>query len=292
MLYTATLILEFAPVALERYKLEKLHAQWQRWAPYIIIAMLTLFMLAMTYSFIWAAVLFVILIAWEVLMRAGIMPRDKQMPIIMIMAGVLFSTMHQSSLGSLFLAVPHVLHPLWYSPMLPIMFLLSAILAGPAMVTFESLLSERSLKHPARFDLLQGLSKAMPWLLGLYMMFKLGDVLIRGVVVQSFAWDPQAISWWGEMLVGAIIPFALFLTPEIRQSKAGMLWGSVLVVIGVIWNRLNVAVVGNIVQEWESYYPFWSEIFITIGIVAIGLIVFRWTVNNMPVYEHEPAGSH
>jgi formate dehydrogenase iron-sulfur subunit len=290
-LYTVTLMLEFVPIVFERYKLEKLHTLWKTWAPFIVIGMLTLFILAMTYSFVWALILLSVLLLWEVLMRRGIMPRDHQMPILMIMAGVMFSTMHQSSLGALFLAIPHKLHVLWFTPSLPLMFLYSAILAGPAMIIFESFMSERVLKHEASFDLLQSLSKSMPYLLGGYLAFKIADIVARGVTLEALAVNTQAVSWWGEITVGIMIPLVLFLSPAIRQSKSGLLWSSVLVIIGVIWNRINVAVIGMMVQDWEVYYPLWTEFLISIGIVSIGLIAFRWIVTNMPVYEHEPAGS-
>jgi len=291
MLYTGTLMLEFLPIVFERFKWMKLYDLWKTWAPFIVIGMLTLFILAMTYSFVWALILLGVLLLWELLMRAGIMPRDQQMPIVMIMAGVMFSTMHQSSLGALFLAVPHKLHVLWFTPTLPLMFLYSAILAGPAMIIFESFMSERVLKHRAFFGLLQSLSKSMPYLLGGYLAFKIADIIARGVALEAFAVNTQAVSWWGEITVGIMIPFVLFLSPVIRQSKSGLLWSSVLVIVGVVWNRINVAVIGMMVQKWETYYPLWTEFLISIGIVSIGLVVFRWIVQNMPVYEHEPAGS-
>ena len=220
-------------------------------------------------------------------MRVGWMPRDKQMPILLIMAGVMFSTMHQSSLGSIFLLAPTKLHILWYTPISPLLFLLSAITVGPAMVIFEALMSEKILKHKARFDLLSDLAGWMPYLLSFYLLLKVGDLIGRNAVLAAFAVNVQTVSWWIEITIGVILPLILFLTPEIIKTKSGLLWSSTLVIIGLVWNRINVAIVGIMVEKWESYYPFWTEIFISIGVVSIGLIVFKWAVENLPIYENK-----
>lgn len=287
MLYTTVLILEFLPIVLEKFKLDNLLALWKNVVPWIVIFMLGMFTLAMSYSFAWALVMVTILLVWEISMRAGWMPRDKQMPILLIMAGVIFSTMHQSSLGTIFLMAPTKLHALWYTPIIPLLSLLSAIMVAPAMVTFESLMSEKILKHKARFDLLSDLAKWMPYLLSFYLLIKVGDIVGRHATIHAFTMSPQSISWWLEVLIGVIFPLILYLSPEIIRNKNGLLWASIFVIIGLIWNRINVAVVGIIVEKWESYYPFWVEIFISIGVVALGLIVFKWAVENLPIYEHE-----
>lgn len=287
MLYTTVLILEFMPIVFERYKLNKLYELWKVAVPWVVIFMLGMFTLAMSYSLAWALAMVAILLVWEICMRAGWMPRDKQMPILLIMAGVIFSTMHQSSLGSIFLLAPTKLHILWYTPVLPLLFLTSAIMVAPAMVTFESLMSEKVLNHKARFDLLSDIARWMPYLLSFYLLFKVADLVGRNVALQTFTMSPQAVSWWLEILIGVIVPLILFLTPEIIKTKNGLLWASTLVIIGLVWNRINVAIVGVIVEKWETYYPFWTEIFISIGVVAIGLIVFKWAIENLPIYEHE-----
>ena len=289
MLYTTVLILEFAPMVFQRYGLTKLHSLWRRLTPWVVIVMVSMFTLAMTYSFWWLLVVFVILATWEVLMTLGYMPRDAHMPIVLIMAGVIFSTMHQSSLGSIFLLSEQFIHPLWYTPILPLFFLFSAIMVAPAMVTFEALTTERALKHTARMDLLAALSRWMPYLLSVYLIAKIVDLMVRGAVSYALSFDVQAVSWWLEIFIGVITPLALYLSPEIRSSRSGLYWSSGLVVIGLIWNRLNVSIVGMIVADWDTYFPFWAEIFITVGIFAIGLIAFRWAMVNLPILEHHEA---
>jgi len=291
MFYTTVLILEFVPVIFEKYKLTKLYSLWKTFVPWIIIFMLSLFTLAMTYSFIWMMIILAVLLTWELSMRFGLMPRDKQMPIILIMAGVMFSTLHQSSLGTVFLLASTKLHTLWYTPISPLLFLVSAIMVGPAMVMFEALMTEKLLGHKAKFELLQGLAKAMPYLLGIYLLMKVGDVVARGIALETFSPNVTAFSWWIEITVGVILPLILFLNTDFISTRKGLLWSSVFVIVGLIWNRLNVAIVGIKVDAWESYYPFWSEIFISLGVISIGLIVFKWSTENLPIYEHETASA-
>jgi formate dehydrogenase iron-sulfur subunit len=288
MLYTFVLFLEFLPAVFEKYRLGRLHSLWNSLVPWLVILMLGLFTQAMTYSPRWTLAMVVILLVWEGLMRAGVMPRDAQVPILLIMSGMIFSTLHQSSLGSLFLIVPHKLHPLWFTPVLPLFFFLSAVMVAPAMVIFESLISERTLGHRAHSDLLSSVGRAMPYLLGVYLLLKVADVVGRGAVAHTFALNGQVVSWWLEISVGVAAPLVLFMTPEVARSKAGLFLSSALVIVGVVWNRLNVAVIGIIVREWETYYPYWAEVFITLGIVSIGLLAFRWATRNLPIYGHEP----
>ena len=152
-------------------------------------------------------------------------------------------------------------------------------------------MSKNMLKHKANFNLLTSLARVMPYLLGFYLLLKVADLVVRGAVIEAFMLNGQAVSWWMEITIGIIVPLILFLTPEIRSTRRGLLWSSILVVVGLVWNRLNVAVVGIIVQEWETYYPLWSEIFITVGIISIGLIIFKLAVENLPIYASETTSS-
>jgi Ni/Fe-hydrogenase subunit HybB-like protein len=291
MLYTTVLILEFVPVVFERYKLNALYKLWKTFVPWVIVGMLSMFTLAMTYSFVWMAIIAAILIFWEIMMMSGLMPRDKQMPILLIMSGIMFSSMHQSSLGSLFLIVPHKLAALWYSPILPLIFLFSAITVAPAMIIFEALTTEKALGHKANLPLLTSVSKAMPILLTIYLVIRVADLYIRSSAVAALTFSVASVSWWLEISIGIIIPLLLYLTPEIRETRRGLMWSSLFVIAGLIWHRMNVAVVGIKVEAWETYYPLWSEVFVSIGIVAMGILAFRWAMMNLPVAEAHTAHS-
>ncbi|OGL67444.1 MAG: hypothetical protein A3J27_10255 [Candidatus Tectomicrobia bacterium RIFCSPLOWO2_12_FULL_69_37] len=284
MLYTFVLFLEMLPSVFERYRLEKLHSLWRMMVPWLIVFILGLFTLAMTHSPQWALAMVAVLLVWEGLIRLRIMPRHAEVSILLIAAGVILSTLHQSSLGSLFLIVPHKLHALWHTPILPLLFFFSAVMVAPAMVIFESLVTERTLGYKAHLDLLHAAARVMPYLLGVYLFLKLADLVGRGAVPHALALTPQAVSWWMEMGIGAVIPLVLFMTPELIRNRAGLFGTSVLVIAGVVWNRLNVAVVGVIVRPWETYYPYWAEVFITVGIISVGLLAFRWAMRNLPIH--------
>jgi formate dehydrogenase iron-sulfur subunit len=305
-LYTFVLALEFVPAVLEKFRLTKIQAIWNTAVPWLIIFMVTLFTLAMSGAWLWASAVFAVLLIWEMLMRKGVMPRDQVMPILLIMAGIIFSTMHQSSLGSLFLIVPHKLHMLWYSPILPLLFFVSAVMVAPAMVILEGLLSAKVYRREPELHLLRGLASALPYLLGIYLLLKLGDLIGKGAAGEIFRTSSQAVGLWLELLL-ILVPLIFLLTPEIKNTKAGLLWSSVLVILGIVVNRFNIAVTGitvktgwaasesaplqvpipetTVIQPFATYYPSWMEFAITLGVVAAGLLVYDYVVKNFPVYE-------
>lgn len=290
MLYTSVLLLEFLPPVFERFKLEAFHQTWKRMVPWVIVLILTVFTFAMTDSLGWAALMLAILLFWEALFRLRLSSRSIQMPLLMIMAGVMFSTMHQSSLGTLFTLAPHKLHILWYTPLLPVLFFLSAVMVAPAMVIVESFASEKGLGHPLDMKPLSALGRAMPWLLGLYLLVKIIDLVLRGAVYDVLAISWQSWSWWGEVMVGTILPFALFLSRDVREKRGGLLTSATLVVVGLIWNRLNVTVVGMSDAGGAVYHPYWAEIFITLGLISIGILAYRLASMHLPIHEHaDPA---
>ncbi len=286
MLYTTVLILEFAPAVLERLNWDRLLKLWHELVPFAIIAMLSLFTFAMTHnSLAWTAAMFVMMAAWEVLMRLGIMPRDKQMPILLIMAGIMFSTMHQSSLGTLFLIVDK-LHPLWYSPILPLLFFVSAVMVAPAMVTFEAMATARVFKREPEMHLLTRLGRAMPYLIGIYLALRLGDLVSRDAVMLALEGSFQSAWWWLEVgLLG--IAFAIYTTPYVSSSRRGLFTASLAVCFSLLAHRVGVAMVGIQVPEYPAYVPAWTEVMITLGIFAGGLIAFRLAIHFLPIYQEE-----
>jgi len=284
MMYTTVLIIEFLPVVLERLRWERLLRLYHRLVPAVIILMLTLFTFAMTHSSLgWAALVFAIMTAWEVLMRLGVMPRDKQMPVLLIMAGVMFSTLHQSSLGTLFLIVDK-LHPLWYSPLLPLLFFVSAVMVAPAMVTFEAMATARVFNREPEMPLLIRLGRAMPFLIGTYLVLRIGDLVARGVVLAALDGSLQSVWWWLEIaLLG--FAFALYTTPPVVVRRRGLFTASLLVIFALVAHRVGVAMVGIMVPEYPRYIPAWTEVMITLGIFAGGLIAFRMAIHFLPIHE-------
>lgn len=287
MFYTFVLILEFAPAFFERVRLDGLHRLWKAVVPWVIVGLLSLFTFAMTHgSLAWTGGVLVVLVTWEVLMRLGIMPRDKQMPLLLIMAGIMLSTLHQSSLGTLFLIIDK-LSPLWYTPILPLLFFISAVMVGPAMVIFEAMVTGKTLEHEPKMSLLESLGSAMPYLIGIYLAVRIIDMVVRGTVMGVITPSFEALWWWLEigLLMGALVYFG---TPEIRSQPRGLFVAALATVLAVIVHRTGVAMIGLNVPEYAAYVPAWSEVMITVGIAAIGILAFRLAVEHLPVYEHEP----
>jgi Ni/Fe-hydrogenase subunit HybB-like protein len=240
----------------------------------------------MTDSMIWTIVIFVVLLLWEIFMRLGAMPRDKQMPILLIMAGIMFSTMHQSSLGSLFLLAPGKLSVLWFTPILPILFFLSAVMVAPAMIVVESMHIAKADGHDNHFNLLSSFTRGLPWLLIIYLVVKLVDLGVRGAFGEAFAFDGVSISWLLEIIIGLLLPIIILLGKGAREKPGTLLFASWLVVIGLIWNRVNVSMVGMKVEGWETYIPAWPELFITIGVFSMGILALRYAGKYFPIHEH------
>lgn len=286
MMYTCVLFMEFLPPVFEKFRWEGLHKLWHALVPFVIIILLTLFTFAMSDSLMWTIIIFVVLLFWEVMMRSGAMPRDKQMPILLIMAGIMFSTMHQSSLGSIFLLTPGKLNILWLSPIIPVLFFLSAVMVAPAMVVFETMLSARAEGHDNHFNLLSSFARGLPWLLLIYLLVKLIDLGVRGVLGQAFAFDVMSITWLIEIIIGVLLPLLILMSRSAREKPGTLLFASTLVVLGLIWNRVNVSMIGYKVEGFGVYVPAWSEIFITLGIFSIGIIVMRFAGRYFPIHEH------
>jgi formate dehydrogenase iron-sulfur subunit len=283
--YSTILVFEFLPSILERFKWQNLMRWWETLTPLVVIVLVTLFTYAMTSSLRWAGAILGITVLFELLQAIGAVPRSRPVPILLIMAGVLLSCLHQSSLGSLFLIVPHKLSTLWHTPLLPIEFLLSAIMVGPAMVIFEGIVSARVFRREPELELLSGLAKAIPILISIYLVVRVVDVAVRGAVFDAFKLNTQAVMFWAELALGSVLPLALLAAPEIARTERGLFWGSLLTVIGVLIHRLNVSVIGIQAHTWQSYSPAISEYLISLGVVAGGLLAFRYIVRNFPVYE-------
>lgn len=291
MMYTTILFLEFLPVVFERYRLEHLYALWINAAPWIAITLLVLFAVALTHSVPWVMAIAGVLGLFELLVRFGVIYRDPRMPTMLLMAGIMFSVLHQSSLGSLFLIVPHKLDAIWYSPILPLFFFVSAVAAGVAMVIVESTLSAWYFGREVEVPLLRDVGHVLCWAIFGTLTLRGLDLVLRGIGTELLVLTPQSIAFWVEVLVGLIVPLAILLTPEFADSARWLLWSSVSVILGLVINRLNVAVIGITSTYGETYYPHWMEIAITAGIVAAGVLAYIYVCRNFPVFtpQHLPA---
>lgn len=205
----------------------------------------------------------------------------------LVITGITLSTMHQNSLGALFLIIPDKLHPLWYSPILPVFFYVSAINLGLAMVIFESSISARVFKRGLEMDILSGLGKALPYGLGLYLVLKLGELIISGDFGLLFEGSLRSNLFLLELLIQVILPLVFLSMPKVRQNPSKLFWSAALVVVGTVFNRINVVLIGPRVPTGAAYFPNWIEFAVTIGLISGGLILFMLAARYLPVFEAE-----
>jgi Ni/Fe-hydrogenase subunit HybB-like protein len=203
---------------------------------------------------------------------------------------VMFSTMHQSALGSLFLLAPTKLHPLWYSSF--IFFFVSAIIAGLCMVIFESTLSHKVFhkqfegQHIDADKLQLGLGKAAALVMFAYFFLKLQGV------IDGHAWGHLLTGWGAWFLVeilGFVLLPSLMFAYGSRNGKVKVVQvAAVIGVLGIILNRLNVSVIAYNWNIPQRYVPSWMEVWVSVTLVTIGVLLFRWIVNRMPILRADP----
>lgn len=205
---------------------------------------------------------------------------------IFIILGVVLSCMHQSSLGSLMLVAPTKLHPLWYTPILPLLFLTSAFAVGYPMVVFETTIATSSFKLDDEMSILTPLTRITIFLLGIYMVLKLGDMAVRGTYVYLLDGTHQTNSYIVEMLFGVMIPWVMLLFERVRKSRSGVFTAATLIVGGVVLNRINVFIVGYKPPLAENtYFPAPGEIMVTFGLIATLMFIYRLAVTYLPVLQ-------
>lgn len=202
--------------------------------------------------------------------------------IVFIVMGIVLSTVHQSSLGSLFVMMGHRLHPLWFTPLLPLLFLMSSLAVGVAMVIFEAILSGLLFGHRYPIRLLGDLSRALPLILSLYLGLRLMDLNGRGELGWLFDNSLESWAFILEVVLGVVLPGVLLLSPEVRYDRLKLFGCSIMVIAGVVMNRLNVSLLGML-HTSRGYMPRWIEILVSAGVIAGGLLVLSLMNRNLPI---------
>src|SRR5499427_1089632 len=197
MLYTTVLALEFSPIVLEHFNLQK---------PLKVV-------------------------------RAVLIP--------LVIGGVILSTLHQSSLGTMYLIMLEKLHPFWYTPLLPAFFFLSAIAVGLAMTIFESSMSAKHFGRQLELPILQQLGRVLVVVLSVFAILRFEDLLHRGVVPLMLKPSYEMYLFWLEIVLALIAPLLLLSQRRVRETAQGLYLAAVLVVLGFITNRLNVSITGQ-----------------------------------------------
>ena len=209
----------------------------------------------------------------------------KKATIPLVIAGIVLSTLHQSSLGSLFLITPYRLHPLWYSNIIYLLFFVSAIGLGLMMVVMESLLSSYFLGHKVHVREVSGLGMAASVMLWLYVALRLGDLALRGDLWMAGEGSRQGILFLFELGVSAIVPATLLLFRRVRSSLRGVGVCAAFTIFGMVLYRLDVSIIAFARPEGFGYFPSWEEFAVSAGIVAVFALIFIYFVENLRVYD-------
>lgn len=210
---------------------------------------------------------------------------------VLVILGVILSTLHQSSLGSLFLILPHKVHPLWYSPILPVLFFVSAVAAGLAMTVVESWYSRRAFGRPIETHLLARLSRTSVVVLALYLALRLRDLVARDALATLF---PLTLASWlflAEILLGVVVPMVALASPWTRQSPKRLAITQGMVVLGFILHRLNVSITAVEAATGYRYVPAVAEFVVTTGLVALGMLAFCAACTYLPVFPKAQEGA-
>lgn len=208
----------------------------------------------------------------------------------LVIAGVILSTLHQSSLGSLYLIVPNKLSSLWYTPLLPVMFFVSAVMVGLAMVIFESFVSSKAFKRKLEMDIILGLIKAEWFVLSWYLIIKIVDLIVRGSFLSIFNGSLESFMFLVEIIIGVVIPLLLLSIPTIRKSKGGIFISSLMIITGLVISKINVSIIGMLRESGANYFPALSEFIITISIIAGGLLAFKLAIKYFNIFSTEKGG--
>jgi Ni/Fe-hydrogenase subunit HybB-like protein len=206
---------------------------------------------------------------------------------VLIVAGILLSTLHQSSLGSLYLIMPSKLHPFWYSPALPFFFFASAVAVGLAMTIFESTQSAKAFGRQLELPVLVTLGGALLVALWVNLLLRVEDFYHRGILGQVFKPSYEAYFLWLELALTFAIPITMLSFKKARMSPQLLYLASISTVLGFITNRLNIALIGFETWVGHHYTPKWTEFTITLMIVALGFALFGVAVKYLPIFESE-----
>ena len=293
-LYVTILLIEFLPVPFERWGLTKPMALWRRWSGVYVALAVTVFVYLLSRNVLYAAGTLAIfsLLAW--VFRA----RDNTAePIMLAIAAVTFSAMHQSSLGSLFLLMPDKLAPQWWSPVLPVSFFMSSIAAGTGLVILVEMWIARAWKRPLRMTQLAAVGQITFWSLLVYLLFRVGDMAIRGQLAGAFS-GTYGMLFATELVVGGIVPLAVLARASARDRQPFLALGALLTVLGIVFNRVNVVLLamnlrGPMPQiSPETYSPTLVEWGLSIGLIAAAIFLFGVAARFMPVLPKEEVREH
>lgn len=221
--------------------------------------------------------------AW--LEARGLRKKLNKVMFFFIGLGVLLPTMHQSSLGTLMIISGNKLSPLWQTGFLPLLFLISAISMGYAIVIFESLVSSIGFGRKVETPILGKLSGIIPPMIGLYLIIRIGDLVVRGKIGHAFAFDLKSIMFFIENML-YIIPMVVLASSENRKNAKQLFISAVSLLLAGGVYRFNAFLIGFDPGPGWQYFPSFSEFMITIGLIAVEIMAYLIFVKKLPVLPH------
>ncbi|AEF95283.1 Polysulphide reductase NrfD [Desulfotomaculum nigrificans CO-1-SRB] len=212
----------------------------------------------------------------------------KALPVLMII-GIIFPTLHQSSLGGLYLLMVDKLYPLWWSPIIFFFFLLSSFFVGPAMICVETTLAGKAYDHWIPIPVLRKLIRISGYAMIVYLVLKVFDLVNRGVFNLMFKGNLEGNMFLIELVLGIIVPIIICFS-GFSNSRAGLFTFGLLVSGGVVLNRMNVVITGMIRSTGVSYVPSLWEFAVSAGLVAMGILAYCFIVENFKILDHDGHG--
>ena len=203
--------------------------------------------------------------------------------VLLIVAGIMLSTLHQSSLGALYLLIPEKMSDIWATKAIGLLFFVSAIVGGLSVITLESLITARIYGRKPETGILSSLARAMAFMMLTYFAIKVADISIRGVTIWNM--DATHLLFYLEMFTALILPILLLTLPKARNTTGGLLWCSSLAALWVVLTRFNVSLTAYAGYRQIDYFPSLVEITVTVALVALGILVYDLGAQYLPIYE-------
>lgn len=212
-----------------------------------------------------------------------------------VIFGALLSVLHQSSLGAVFLISEGRMSPLWYSSEIPKLFLVSAVMMGLSMVSLETMLSSRAFKHEVDPGIYSGLARISLWVTGFYFIYKLYVLATGPGIGAAFAGSMEANMYLLEMVIGVVLPFVMLLGSGAREKMSTLITVDILVIVGILLNRLNVSIFGlyrDQASQGAKYFPSLVEFVLSIALVAFAIFCFKMAAKHLPLLESGTEAEH
>ena len=289
-LYVTILAFEFLPIPFGALGLQRGLEVWRKYSNLYVVLAVTAFAYLMSHKLVWTVLAFAVfaVLAWVFRPRQG----EQPVPILLALAGAIFSTLHQSSLGTLFLLMSDKLSHLWWSPILPVNFFLSALAGGTALVVITEIWIARSYRRVLPMPQLSLLGKISFWALAAFEAVRLGDLIQRGQLPAEIR-GANGVLFLTELLLGGVLPLALLSSERMRLRSSSLGFGAFFTLAGVIFDRMNVVVLGMDLQgpmpqiAPAPYTPSIFEWAMAMGAGAATIFVFGYAARRLPILTKE-----